>query len=356
MSSELILDNSKVIFKLDKDILSFKLNMKDLPKQEPTKSTIISNNKINVTNLTDDYLAFRTKTTKRLYYNVSPTYCVIPPKQLKEINIQFILKEGEIPNFSGHKFKFEGFVIQENEKNKEPKNLFFEYTQKGQPVVGNSQKTYVQFFDNNEKEIKKSRNFLQLPENTHLRSGSDLSEYHEIDNEKNDNEKGPFLMEQIQSKEEEKPTLSDIISGNIKENNNEGELIEETKLEEKNIEDKNIEEKIEEKKDKINEIKNEIQTELKDIINDEKKDEINNGKIDTKEKQEYMKNEYANDNNNENMQMPIKRLLNENKNKKYSELENTQCNLNKKYGNRVSDTLVIISLLIAMLVGYYLVK
>ena len=243
MSSELILDNSKEIFKLDKEILSFKLNKEDLPKEEPTKSTITSENKIKITNLTEDYLAFRIKTTKRLYYNVNPIYCIIPPKELKEINIQFILKEGEIPKLSGHKFKFEGFVIQENEKDKEPKNLFIEYTQKGQPVVGNSQKTFVQFFDNNENEIKykKSGNFLQLPENSHARGGSDLSDYHEIDNEKNENEKDPFLMEQIQSKEEQKLTLSDIISGN--------------KIEIINNEEK----KLEEKKEEINEIKNEMQ-------------------------------------------------------------------------------------------------
>lgn len=350
MSSELILDNSKVIFKLDKEILSFKLNMDDLPKEEPTKTTITSNNKIKVTNLTEDYLAFRTKTTKRLYYNVNPIYCIIPPKELKEINIQFILKEGEIPKLSGHKFKFEGFVIQENEKDKEPKNLFIEYTQKGQPVVGNSQKTFVQFFDNNENEIKykKSGNLLQLPEISHARGGSDLSEYHEIENEKNENEKIPFQMEQIQSKEENKPTLSDIISGNTIENNNEGQ-----KLEEK------IEENIKEKKEEINEIKNEIQTELKDIIKDEKKDELKNETIQNEDnniKQQDMNNEYKNNNKDENMQIPIKSLLNEKKVKNYSEVKNKKYNINEKYGNNVSDTLVIISLFIAMLVGYYLVK
>lgn len=336
MSSELILDNSKEIFELDKEILSFKLNKEDLPKEKPTKSTITSNNKIKITNLTEDYLAFRTKTTKRLYYVVNPTYCIIPPKELKEINIQFILKEGEIPKLSGHKFKFEGFVIQENEKDKEPKHLFIEYSQKGQPVVGNSQKTFVQFFDNNENEIKykKSGNLLQLPE-SHIRTGSDLSEYHEIDNEKNENEKVPFQMEQTQSTEEHKPILSDIISGNKIENNNE-------------------EKKLKEKKEEMNEIKNEIQTELKDIIKDEKKDGLQNKENNIK--QQDMKNKYKDNNRDENMQLPIKSLLNEKTVKNYSEIKDKKYNINDKYRNNVSDNLVIISLIIAMLIGYYLVK
>ena len=303
MSSEIILDNTKAIFKLDKEILSFKLNKEDLPKDEPTKSTITSNNKINVTNLTEDYLAFRTKTTKRLYYNVSPIYCIIPPKESKEINIQFIINEGEIPKLSGHKFKFEGFKIQEDEKDKDPKNLFIEYIQKSQPVIGNSQKTFVQFFDKNENEIKhkKSSKLLHLPDMSHERGGSDLSEYNEIDNEKNEIEKDSFLMEQIQSKEEHKPILSDILSGKIEENR------------------------------------------------EEKKDELKNEKI---QNEENMEKEYKNNIKDENVKFPIKSLLNEKK----DEIMNKKYNINEKYGKNVSDALVIISLFIAMLVGYYLVK
>ena len=221
MSSELIIDNSKEVFKLDKEVISFNLNTENLSEEEPIKSSLNSENEIKITNLTEDYLAFRTKTTKKLYYCVQPTYCIIPPKEIKSISITFHLKEGEIPKLHGHKFKFEGFIISESEKDKEAKDLFNEYTLKNSPVVGNSHKTFVHFSTNKEDENtsdnKNKNNLLNLPESnlSHVRSGSDLSEYLDTDdkNEKKDeNENRGLLIEQIQSNEEKKITLSDMIN------------------------------------------------------------------------------------------------------------------------------------------------
>ena len=214
MSSELKLDNSKEVFKLDKDILSFKINIENLSEQEPIKSNIKSQNEIKITNLTDDYLAFRTKATKKAYYDVSPTYFIIPPKEIKTIIISYFLKEGEIPKFNGHKFRFEAFVIQGNEKDKEAKALFNDYATKGQPVVGNFKKTFVQFMNGEEikGENNQDKSHLQLPNRiSHVRNASDLSEYLDID--ENNEEKKDLLMDQIKSKDEQKATLSDILSG-----------------------------------------------------------------------------------------------------------------------------------------------
>jgi preprotein translocase subunit SecG len=67
--------------------------------------------------------------------------------------------------------------------------MFREYSEKGESLVGNSQKTFVQFTNENEIEnsdIKKtnSGNLLTLPNVKHKKSGSDISEYHEADEEK----------------------------------------------------------------------------------------------------------------------------------------------------------------------------
>ena len=329
MSSELVLDNSKELFELDKEIISFKLSKENLSEQEPIKSSITSENEIKVTNLTKDYLAFRTKTTKRLYYNVSPVYCIIPPNMLQDIKIAFILKEGEVPKLHGHKFKFEGFKIQENEKDKNPKDLFNEYAQKGEPIVGYSQKTFVQFFDSNENEINnspnikfnKKENLLKVPD-LHIRSESDISDYNDIEDKnenENENEKKGLLIEQIQSKEEKQTLISDIISGGKIENINE----------EKNVE------KVEEKK----------------LINEEN-NIINNNNIIEKE-QDSCLNKIKNVTKDENMEK--KGLLNENNFEK-NMIKNRGNNIYDKNGSNASDTLIIISLFILMLIGYYLVK
>ena len=329
MSSELIIDNSKEVFKLDKEVISFNLNIENLSEQEPIKSSLSSENEIKITNLTEDYLAFRTKTTKKLYYSVQPTYCIIPPKEIKSILITFFLKEGEIPKFHGHKFKFEGFIISENEKDKEPKDLFNEYTLKCLPVIGNSHKTFVHFSNNNENasDDKNKNNFLKIPDTkiSHSRSGSDLSEYLDVDdkNEKKDENENSgsrgLLMEQIQSNEEKKITLSDMIgSGKI-------DIIEDEK-----------------KEDIKNDIKEEIKEKNDDIIN-------NNVKIEKETNSEEILNKIDNLNRNEKSD--------EKKEKNYCEerINVVKNNVFDNDVNNVSDILTFVALFIAMILGYYLV-
>ena len=252
MSSELKLDNSKEVFKLDKDFLSFKINIENLSEQEPIKSNIKSQNEIKITNLTDDYLAFRTKATKKAYYDVSPTYCIIPPKEIKTIIISFFLKEGEIPKFNGHKFRFEAF-------------LFNYYAIKGQPVVGNFKKTFVQFMNGEDVKAEniQEKSHLQIPNRiSHVRNASDLSEYLDID--ENNEEKKDLLMDQIKSKDEQKATLSDILSGGAS-------GVSDIKKEEI-IEDINNIAKLEEK---IEEVKEPIINKIDDSLNrNEKIEEI----------------------------------------------------------------------------------
>ena len=332
--SELQIDNSKEVFKLDKECLKFKLNTdnlseiisSDLPKSE---------NEIKVTNLTDDYLAFRTKTTKKFYYSIKPTHCIIPPKQEINISIVFSAKQGEKVNLHGHKFKFEGFIISEEEKDKEAKDLFNEYTQKGTTVVGSTQKTFVLFSDNNEHEYtssKKSSKHLQIP-TSHERTPSDLSEYGVID-EKDENEdanenKG-LLMDKIQSNEDQKKTLSDMIK--------------EIPIEEKEEENKEDENKEEVKKDEnINK-----EPEKENNLNENK---ILSEIISEPPKTEKKIEESSNDNN-------LSEKINQNvfENKSNAILEDEDNEEEEEGRKNVHDILWFSALFISMLIGYYIVK
>ena len=155
MSHDLIMDTSKEIFKLNKDILLFKINPSNQLKLSSHSSLQSSNLKpiseedITVTNLTSDYLAFRAKTTKKDNYTVNPTYCVIPPNENKILNILLYNMIGQNLDSKGHKFKFEGFIIPESRKDEEVKDIFKDYIQKGIKVIGNSQKRYVKFSEEN---------------------------------------------------------------------------------------------------------------------------------------------------------------------------------------------------------------
>ena len=354
MSAELLLDNSKEVFQLDKDVLSFKLDTEDL-SEVISKKLQKSENDVKVKNLTDDYIAFRTKTTRKAYYLVEPVHCVIPPKGEQIVKISFSAKEGERIKIHGHKFRFEGFVIPEDEKDKNAKDIFNEYTQKGTPVVGNSQRTFVQFSDNNENEItsatvsgkESSGNLLTLP-TTHVRAPSDISEYavtDEVDSNKN-NENKTLLMDQIQSNEDQKTTLSDMLTGNSV------GIIQEEKKEE--VEAKGeIKEVKEDKKEEIN--NNEVIGNKKEVNEgltlsekivqqpqpETKVVEEKENKIETEAKEEPPKKtnlEVKEQNVFENQKSKIK-------NKIYEEdIKN------------VPDVFIFASVFVLMLIGYYLVK
>lgn len=168
MSHELVMDVSKEIFSLNKEVLSFKINPQN--SKLSSHSSIhsgdikpLSEENILVTNLTSDYLAFRTKTTKKENYAVNPTYCLIPPNCNQSLNFVFYNKSGGKIDPKGHKFKFEGFIIPESKKDEDVKKLFQENIKKGTKVIGNSQKRYVQFSEdneNNEEILRGSNNSL----------------------------------------------------------------------------------------------------------------------------------------------------------------------------------------------------
>lgn len=208
MSHELVMDLSKEIFKLDKDILTFeigpsiesKLSMSSL-SHHSTDLKPLSEEELCVTNLTSDYLAFRTKTTKKEYYSVNPTYFALPPNGNKTIKFLFYNQSGKEVDPKGHKFRFEGFIINESEKDEDLKELFKNYIKSGKKVVGNVAKRYVKIIKENEVLSQDSKSTL---------SNSNLSNYSDL----NEPKQNTLLMDKIQQKEFEPQNLmkmSDIV-------------------------------------------------------------------------------------------------------------------------------------------------
>jgi len=355
MSAELLLDNSKEVFQLDKDVLSFKLDTEDL-SEVISKIMQKSENEVKVTNLTDDYIAFRTKTTKKAYYSVEPVHCVIPPKGEQIVKISFSAKEGERIKIHGHKFKFEGFVISESEKDKDAKELFNEYTLSGEPVVGSSQRTFVQFSDNNENEItsktvgnkESSGSLLSLP-NSHARTPSDVSEYavtDEVDSNKN-NENKNLLNDKIQSNEDQKTTLSDMLTGNST-----GAIQEEKK----EVIVESIENKDEVKEDKKEENNN------NEVISNKK--EVSDGlTLSEKIVEQPQPESKVVEGKEKKIETEVKEAPSKKTNlevKEQNVFENQTCNIkNTTYEQdikNIPDAFIFGSVFILMLIGYYLVK
>ena len=147
MSSELKIDTSSQIIKLNNRSLVFKINQKTLSeklKKEKEKNNsneyiLISECFIKIENISANYVALRIRTTKKYCYSVEPTYSIIAPNTFEKVKILYYIKPGEEINSQGHKFRFEGIIIEQKEKNtKNIFGLFQQYIQKGIIVKGNS--------------------------------------------------------------------------------------------------------------------------------------------------------------------------------------------------------------------------
>jgi len=150
MSKELIMDVSKELFKLDKDELNFTINSAMISKLSTSSTHSVhqkplSETEITVTNLTSDYIAFRTKTTKKENYSVHPSHCVLSPNGTQTIKIIYYDKPGHKMKNKESKFRFEGIVIPEAQKNEPLTELFQDYAKKEIKVQGNSLKLLAKF-------------------------------------------------------------------------------------------------------------------------------------------------------------------------------------------------------------------
>ena len=171
MSDLNIIDKSVTLFSIDKPVLIFQVMPNDNNNININNmSASSSNNPINlgqtsliVSNLCSEYIALRIKTTKKQYYSVAPAYSVISPNNKEKIEFNYYVKEGEKVSNEGHKFKFEAFVISENEKDLDPRKLFSLYISKKIGVKGTEIKTGVKFIEKDLNNKVEKNNIINNP-------------------------------------------------------------------------------------------------------------------------------------------------------------------------------------------------
>lgn len=154
MASDLILDNSSPVIIINQPSVSFKINENYLSSQinNSQKNILIpiSENEIVITNISSNYVAYRSRITRKKYYVVEPSHLVICPNTNIKVKITFYFNPKEKFPPEGHKFRFEGIIIPNNMKDKDSREIFEEFTNNKKEVKGNSLKKIVEFiFDNN---------------------------------------------------------------------------------------------------------------------------------------------------------------------------------------------------------------
>jgi hypothetical protein len=154
MASDLLLDTSSPVITINQATLIFKINENYLSSQinnSPKNILIpISENEIIVTNITSNYIAYRSRITKKKYYAVEPSHLILCPNSNIKVKITFYFNPKEKFPPEGHKFRFEGIIIPNNLRNKDSREIFEDFSKNKKEVKGNSIKKVVEFiFDNN---------------------------------------------------------------------------------------------------------------------------------------------------------------------------------------------------------------
>lgn len=173
MSDELAMDTTKEIFKLDKDILDFIINplsMKNISSLPSGNKAPLSEVNITIKNITNEYIVIRVRTTKKQKFSVVPNHLMIKPNSEEKVSITYYHKSGHKLHSDECKFKFEGFIIPENQKNLEVKDIFKEYVQKKIKVIGNIIKINTKFTE--EFKINNSLDVIKEDEKEILRESN----------------------------------------------------------------------------------------------------------------------------------------------------------------------------------------
>ena len=224
--SELNLDSSSQIIKSsNNNILIFKINTNLLTGINKNinitsiKSHITSITNIKIENLSHNYVALRVRTTKKFYYAVDPIYTIISPKSSKIIRIQYNSQPNEEIISIGHKFRFEGFIIDDKEKNtKNILGLFQQYIKSQKLVKGNIIKKNVIFVDENNKVItSKNNKIINLNNDKKIKKDIPLKECNKIELDLDDiNISGLELNEKLKQEIKEVNELKNIHKNLIK--------------------------------------------------------------------------------------------------------------------------------------------
>ena len=157
MSSELKLDASNQILKSENKDLIFRINKN---KSNSQKLDLTSECHIKIENISSNYVALRVRTTKKYSYAVYPIYAIIKPNYFINIKLVYHSNPNEVISSAGHKFRFEGFIIDEKEKNcKDILGLFQQYIKGKKVVKGNiiKKKVIFSFVEDNQKNLKEKK-------------------------------------------------------------------------------------------------------------------------------------------------------------------------------------------------------
>ena len=166
MSNELKLDASSQILKSENKDLIFRINKN---KSNSQKLDLKSECHMKIENISSNYVALRVRTTKKYSYAVYPIYAIIKPNSFIKKKIIYHSNPNEVISSVGHKFRFEGFIIDEKEKNcKDILGLFQQYIKGKKVVKGNIIKKNVifSFDENNQKNLKENKFNLNNQKNS----------------------------------------------------------------------------------------------------------------------------------------------------------------------------------------------
>ena len=233
------MDVSKEIFKLEKEDIHFIINSSTVSRLSSSSTHSINSKplgetEITVINLTSEYIAFRVQTTNKKKCTVHPTHEIIKPNGNHTFKIIYYSDPEKIldPN-DQKKFKLEGFIIPEEKKNEQAKDLFTEYAEKEIKVQGNFIKLRARFTI--EEDIKENNNSIRESQNENVILGnsmvSNISEYTVPEGQKS-------LLE-----EKNNLRLSDLVVN--KSNNSKVELSDKEKLENLKSEYNQLKEEVE---------------------------------------------------------------------------------------------------------------
>ena len=128
--TDLNLQEDSSLYSIEPEILIFKLDTDNLLESNSNTSKISKQIELKIKNEVNKYLSFRIKTVKKLNYIITPSHCIIAPKEEKTIKIRFKRDEGEKLKLKSYRIQLEGFIISEEEKDENSKILFEKYKKK----------------------------------------------------------------------------------------------------------------------------------------------------------------------------------------------------------------------------------
>ena len=246
------IDEDKVIFKINRRVLSqVNKNLKN-----GRKPFLISESNLHVKNTSSHYIAVRVRATKRKFYYVDPTYVILSPGESKNYRFLYFTNLKEEISSEGHKFKFEGFIIQQNEiELKDVFNLCQEYIKKEIKVKGNVFKLGVKFEDDNyyqlprkkEHDVSKKRNKNIIKEEKN--ENDDNKDEKDEKNLKGNRKKVTFFDDKKEQNNEKLETINDKIKENTVNNSIKNKILYGNNKNENNVSEiKNKESKTDDKK------------------------------------------------------------------------------------------------------------